>query len=160
MLLVCFNHVVHVTLVLFDMVVLFHLHPMGLHPLATDVLLVVTVRRVHMNLGDVRLVLLLIPRDKLMNPIVHLVLLVHIAPLKIVPNPLMSAKLVAIVKVPMTSPMLEHMTYAKNHVHRESSVRVIALKKRHVRRVHINHKIEKKNVLFVHQGLNAQRKKW
>jgi len=95
-----------------------------------------------------------------MNPIVPLVLLVHIAPLKIVPSPLMSAKRVATVREPMTSQMLEHMINAKNHVQEESSVQVIALKKPHVKRVLISHKIEKKSVSFALRDLNAQKKKW
>ena len=165
MLLVYFNHVVHVTLVSSVMVALFHLRLMKtvlpiLAVLVGDVLPVVTVRPEHMNLGDVRLVLLLTPKDKLMNPIVHLVLLVHIAPLKTLPSLLVSAKLVAIVKVPMTSPMLERMTNAKNRVQEGNSVQVIALKKLHAKRVLISHRIEKKSVLFVHQGLNVQKKKW
>ena len=112
MLLVYFNHAVRVTLALFVMVVLFRPHPMKSvlmdlmvlvsDVLAKDVLLVVTVRQVHTNLGAVRLVHLLIRKDRLTNPIVHHVLLVHTAPLKIAPNPPISVRLVATVKVPMT----------------------------------------------------------
>ena len=113
--LVYFNRVVRVTLVSFVMVALFRPRPMKcalmdpmvlvLDVLAKDVLLVVTVQRAHTNLGDVRLVLLLIPKDKLTSPIVRPVHLVHTVLLKIVPNPLMSVRLAAIAKAPMTSPM-------------------------------------------------------